>query len=289
MNIENIYHDYSKTPPTIDEFLDDNYYLGVIGKTIFPFWREKLREIFPTPVHTKYPIVILSGSIGTGKSTFARILEEYMKCRILCLSDPYKSIGLLPGESIKFTFSDKSSIEDGYFTKVIRAWESLSPFFKEMEESGKIGIINQVEYDGIESNPIVYNFLGVDFSEDNGDYNSLKDIIDKWDSRFGPISQYFGSFILDSCTVDNIPLKDKAFIINANQWEVRDGLGIYGNKGWFKVYLGDDSNSQFIIDEDHPLTGGMDQERTIDVPEELRNNFRFDLRKSLRDIAGINI
>jgi hypothetical protein len=64
---------YEETPPTIDEFLNSDYYMGDItneGKAIYPYWKEFLREMYKTPFYefddvTK--IIILSGSTGTGK------------------------------------------------------------------------------------------------------------------------------------------------------------------------------------------------------------------------------
>ena len=41
--------DYELPPPYIDQFLEDPYFLGHIGQTIYPFWREKLRQVHPSP------------------------------------------------------------------------------------------------------------------------------------------------------------------------------------------------------------------------------------------------
>jgi hypothetical protein len=53
-------------PPTIDEFLDSEEYLGGIIN-IYPFWREVLRKVHPSPFYSPYRELALSGSTGGGK------------------------------------------------------------------------------------------------------------------------------------------------------------------------------------------------------------------------------
>jgi len=63
---------YIETPPTISEFISNDYYLGASlngGGSVFPFWREQLLDIYPTPFYetNKYKVVLLSGATGIGK------------------------------------------------------------------------------------------------------------------------------------------------------------------------------------------------------------------------------
>ena len=63
---------YSETPPTIHQFITDEYFLGSSlngGDAVFPFWKEQLVDIYPTPFYetNKYKIVLLSGATGIGK------------------------------------------------------------------------------------------------------------------------------------------------------------------------------------------------------------------------------
>ena len=51
-------------PPTIDEFLDSKYYLGALGLTVYPFWRKRLRELYPNNITTSSTYVCLYGCIG---------------------------------------------------------------------------------------------------------------------------------------------------------------------------------------------------------------------------------
>ena len=55
-------------PVSIDEFLVE-YYMGNSAKFIYPIWKENLREIFD--YKNGIQEVILSGAVGTGKTTVA--------------------------------------------------------------------------------------------------------------------------------------------------------------------------------------------------------------------------
>lgn len=98
--------DFDEVPVTIETFLHDREYLGNAlydkeGKfTLFPYWEEKLKEIFPTNVDTKYNTIVFTGAIGLGKSTIAVICLLYMLYRLLCLKDPYLYYGLQPIDKI---------------------------------------------------------------------------------------------------------------------------------------------------------------------------------------------
>ena len=63
---------YTETPPTIQEFISNDYYLGQSlngGESVFPYWKKQLVDIFPTPFYetNKYKVILLSGATGIGK------------------------------------------------------------------------------------------------------------------------------------------------------------------------------------------------------------------------------
>lgn len=105
-----IYNDYEEIPVTIEEFLKNPAYLGAglintEGKfTVFPYWMDVLKKLFPTNIDTAYNTLILSGAIGLGKSFVAVIAILYMLYRMLCLKDPYLHYGLQPIDKITFSF-----------------------------------------------------------------------------------------------------------------------------------------------------------------------------------------
>ena len=296
---------YEVAPPTIEQFLNGEEYLKrIFYEHLFPFWVEKLKEIFPNQIETRYPVVVLKGGYGTGKTTVARIIAEYNKCRILSLSDPNKILGINSGDSIEFKYINRlSSLAKECFLDVLDESEETSPFFNKMKESGKEKFIEQItggmdieELGGSET-ALFYSFSEIDFSKDKNALERLLSEANKWKSKFGSISKYFGGFVIDAtssecdCVVEKFQdlFGDKVLVINTNQWVVREELGLFGKEGWFKVYTGDGVNPPFIVDDSHPVTDEMSSERVIEVPEELRPNFKADLEKSLKYLAGVSL
>ncbi len=108
------YSDFEEIPVDIMTFISDERYLGrglwikdeFTGErkcTVFPYWIEKLQEIFPDNITTRYNTVILTGSIGLGKSFIAVVCQLYLLYRMLCLKDPYTYYGLQPIDKITFS------------------------------------------------------------------------------------------------------------------------------------------------------------------------------------------
>ena len=101
--------DYREVPVDIETFLKDPTYLGKglvneEGKfTVFPYWVDTLKKLFPNNIDTTYNTLILSGAIGLGKSFVAVIAMLYLLYRMLCLKDPYLHYGLQPIDKITFS------------------------------------------------------------------------------------------------------------------------------------------------------------------------------------------
>ena len=113
--LENLkYADFEEIPVDIMTFISEDRYLGrglyIIDEytgerkcTVFPYWLEKLQDIFPDNLTTKYNTLILTGSIGLGKSFIAVICQLYLLYRMMCLKDPYTYYGLQPIDKITFS------------------------------------------------------------------------------------------------------------------------------------------------------------------------------------------
>lgn len=102
--------DFKEQPVDIITFIKDRQYLGDAwhapgGKCkLFPYWEEKLKELFPDNVTTSVNTFILSGARGLGKSEIAVTCCLYMMHRLMCLRNPYEYLNLKPTEKIAFSF-----------------------------------------------------------------------------------------------------------------------------------------------------------------------------------------
>lgn len=296
---------YEKMPVSIDQFLDDPYYLGSISKNLYPFWRKVLRDVFPTPIHTSTPILVFTGAIGTGKSTAVRFMFEYMKHRLDCLRNPYDTLGFVMGKNLKFSFFHKTGqLAQTDFIDVMDSWEELSPYFKECYENGRLGYIEQVcdsvrSNNNIGSDTICFNYSELNFIPYDRAHEKLDQGLKRWSSRFEMFINYFGLVVIDTSAqnddsiaddfIANNPYGDKVRAIYTNRWLVREHLHYYGQKGWFKVYCGDAIRSPFIVSESNPITPEMDPDRVLEVPMECYADFKFDLVTALQDIGGISV
>lgn len=298
---------YKTMPVDIITFLDDPYYMGAVSKNLYPFWREILIKIFPTPLHTAYPILVFTGAIGTGKSTAVRFMAEYMKHRIMCLRNPHDTFQLVPGKNLKFSFFHKTStLAQTDFLDVMYDWELLSPYFKELHDQGRLDKIEQVgdsirTNTGIGSDVLFYNLSELNFIPFESAHAKLDQALKRWSSRFDRFINYFGMVIIDTSSqgddsiaddfIANNPYGEKVLAIHTCKWNVRKHLNYYGNKGWFKVFIGDSTHQPFIVKPEvgKVITSDMDQDRVIEVPEECRADFEFDLITALQDQAGVSV
>lgn len=141
-----IYADYKEIPVDIDTFLHDPRYLGKglvddEGRfTVFPYWEKKLKELFPNNLDTIYNNVILTGSIGTGKTLFSVVCMLYMLYRMLCLKDPYKHYGLQPIDLITFSFMNitKDAAKGVGWNKCQQLLQSSSWFMERGQVTGSL-------------------------------------------------------------------------------------------------------------------------------------------------------
>lgn len=142
--------DWEEIPVDISTFLHDKRYLGNAlydpeGKfTLFPYWEEKLKEIFPTNITTRYNTLIFTGAIGLGKSTVAVICLLYLLYRLLCLRDPYLYYGLQPIDKISISLMN-ITIENAKGVALDKMNQMLlsSEWFM---QHGKMSGISNLEY-----------------------------------------------------------------------------------------------------------------------------------------------
>ena len=137
------YSDYEEIPVDIDTFLDDPQYLGqglwvtdeYTGDrrcTVFPYWREVLKKIFPDNTTTTVNTVILAGAIGIGKTFCGVLIQLYLLYRMLCLKDPYSAFGMQPIDKITFSMMNITiEAAEGVGWSKLQELIQSSPWFME--------------------------------------------------------------------------------------------------------------------------------------------------------------
>ena len=84
--------DYLQRPPTIEEFIDDDYYLGASlvrtadNEGLWPDWRDWLQE--NANLESFLHELVITGAIGTGKTFVLVTLLLYRICLCTYLRDP---------------------------------------------------------------------------------------------------------------------------------------------------------------------------------------------------------
>lgn len=322
------YADFDEIPVDINTFMHDPNYLGKAlidaeGRfTVFPYWEEKLKEIFPDNLLTNYNTVIFTGSIGIGKSTIAVIIMLYLLYRMLCLKDPYLYYGLQPIDKISFSFmninlENAKGVAMDKFHQMILA----SPWF--LEHGEVAGTVN-LEYRpnkhieciaGSNNNHVIGRAIFCSM-EDEVNFSGLKDVerakkkelklISQIDARMK--SRYLrGNYLpcvhliisskdsdqsfLDSYIAMKKEQESKTtLVVDEPQWIV-DTRKVSGK--WFWVAIG----NRFLANELVPLDAteeDLDKYRNkgyelLQVPLAYLEDFQTNIDGALADIAGRSI
>ena len=90
---------YALLPVDIRTFVEGEGFLNRRG-VLFPAVMEELRELNSG----KYDEAVLTGAIGTGKSTIALFTTAYQLYVLSCLKDPHRLFSLDPASEIVFAF-----------------------------------------------------------------------------------------------------------------------------------------------------------------------------------------
>lgn len=97
---------YHSKPVSIEQFLEDPYYLGDSCDTLWPELRNDVCELFNAP----YREAILTGGIGVGKTFVLSIAICRVLYELSCLINPQKTFGLSSGTEIVIPLISKNLI-----------------------------------------------------------------------------------------------------------------------------------------------------------------------------------
>jgi len=330
-DLKKIFSTYAKTngyeeiPPTIIEFINDDYYLGQSFKSsLFPFWKKKLVEIYPTPFpeHNLKKLIIMDSATGTGKSTSATIMFLYDLARLLCLEDPQGHYRLQKSAKIVGVLmnSTKDAVEQVNYDPLISLIRR-SPFFvSKFNNSTKTSLfVKNIDITTTTRKRGLVGLNAITFLVDEiARYDSIqkglaKELVtealnrvnsrfllggDRWPSCPSIISSADtdGSIIADLMKMakgGELGIDpDKIQRIQAARYEVKAGVTDYSGKT-FKVFLGNMTAEPFMIKtpEDLEMAKKLasDPKEIREVPVEHLPEFSIDIYSGIRDVMGISI
>lgn len=148
---------FIKLPPTIREFVTDPYYLGNTygnGK-LYAYWLPVLEDIFPDAISTRYTNIVLTGCLGSGKSTISRLISLYLLCRLDHLKD-FSFFKLAGGKNLVFSFFHTTT--ETVFNTFINPLDVIkedSPYFTN-------GMLNRPSLDMVADTPRGKGPIGLD-------------------------------------------------------------------------------------------------------------------------------
>lgn len=317
--------DYEEIPVSITRFICDEEYLGKStenGNGIYPYWREKLKEIFD-PV-TDYEEIVLTGAIGIGKTRISVICLCYLLYRLMCLRNPKKYFNILNTDKITIFFLNITlTLAEGVGYKTMHQFLLNSPWFmKRGSTQGRTNIrylppkdieitfgskgehalgqqvfcamMDEIDFKGSG----IKGQSALDMSNKIMDaYNTIKGRIT---SRFIKAGVLYGKiFLVSSKKSEHDFLEayvakmrnDTMLVVDEAQWVIKP-KGTFSEQT-FPVAVGNRSLKSMVLPDDtteEQLKGYIQQGyRIIHVPINYAHEFKLDIHKALMDKAGISL
>lgn len=302
-------HGYYMIPPSIQQLISDDYFLGSkdffdSGNVVFDFWKNDFfPAVFPSPVLTSKPYLILSGAIGIGKSTVSRICLAETYARLVCMRNPSITLGLAPKplSAVIFHRSEDTAVIEfkRWFERDVMR---LSPFFRDTRNDNlnfKIITSGPRGSGGLGSDVIFFIMGEINFWDNQENARSrLQTALGRFKSRFSNESlELAGQFIVDSSAKGNSDCTEW-FLENTDprrtwnckpaHYEVRPEMYRESRGRTFKVFTGNGKYPPQIIPIDHKPDPTLDPDKIIEVPMQLLADYKANIIKSLQDFSGVS-
>jgi hypothetical protein len=313
---------YKRKPVDIRTFVCDPYYLDM-DEEIYPAVMDEL-EIMNSGL---YQEVVLTGGIGSAKTTCALISTCYQLYLLSCLKNPHLMYGLQRSSEILFVFQ---SINKKVSTSSYNRFKSMveeSKYFAEhfpfnRDLSSKLVFPNRIEVvpiSGAETAAIGQNVMGGMIDElnymqvtqkskqsaDGGTYDQAvalyNSIARRRKSRFMSHGKMPGLLCLVSSK--RYPGQFTDLKEEESQRELKKTgmttIYVYDKRVWdvkpegsftgerFWVFIGDESRKP-RIEDDPSRVRDVDRHLLMQIPVEFLEDFRKDIINALREIAGVS-
>lgn len=327
---EALYADFEEIPVSFERFVTDRHYLGNSwlddnnNLTMWPVWQNIGQDLFPIPFRSPYSTLLLQGSTGAGKTSFAvNAVAAYYLHIILCLRNPHEYFDLAAQKNLVFAFLN-------IVTKTIaykNAWGMLhkaliaSPWFMERgyKTEGRrpewVCTTKPIELlYGNEASQIVGLDIFLCFMDEIS-FARIRNVkaaleraeevfnaaIERMESRFTKFGGIFEGFMImasskrtDMAAMEVFERKlmtgvygKKVYRVDKPRWEMLP-KGTYSGVT-FPVAVGDKFKPSQVITENEVEEFTKAGYRIIRPPIETYDRFDKSLQTALTNIAGISV
>ena len=323
------YSEYREIPVDIETFLTDDRYLGQAWKDsagkskLYPFWLERLKEIFPDNTTTNYNTLLESGARGIGKSEVAcGCVGAYLMHRVMCLKNPLEFYRLKQTEKICFAFMNiKLALAEEIAISKFQKTIQMSPWFMNKGRMTSfhgnpywippepIQIIIGSQSDDVIGQPIFFAFFDeISFIRNQDIDKQKKKAKDMIDTAIGGMFTRFihngknptmlvvasskrseQSFMEEYIKTLSKTEGNSTFVVDKPVWEVKP-KGTYSDE-IFYVGLGNKYLENLVIPDNDINNLHLYKERgykIIEVPVDFKAKFLEDIDRNLCDFAGIS-
>lgn len=292
-----------------------------------PFYLGKESEIYPEVMHHfiemnngEYDEAVLTGGIGSGKTTLALYSNAYQLYRISCMANPQATFGLDSSSEIKMIFqslrkSTATKVDFERFATMIKKspyFNEVFPFDKNLTSVLKFPKRIEVEpVSGAETASIGQNIFGgiideINFmsivensknSIDGGVYNQAVELYNsiarRRKTRF---MQAGGTMPGLLCVVSSKRIPGEFTDKKMEEAITNPRIYVYDKRVWeikpqafcgetFRIFVGDESRRPKILDTNEKVSD-TDLALIDHIPIEFSQEFSEDITKAIRDIAG---
>lgn len=322
---ELMYEEYDEIPVDIETFITDDNYMGQAWKDaegklkLYPYWLDRLKELFSTSTDVSVNNFIESGARGLGKSEIACLCCAYLMYRVMCLKNPLEFYHLKPTEKICFAlmnitkdlvkaialdkFQKSIQMSPWFMSKGRMTTFENEPFWVPPEP---IDLIMGSQPNHVIGLPIYFAFFDeIDFIK-NQDIDKQKKIaMNMIDTAIGGMKTRFvhkgknptllilasskrsdKSFLEEHMKKKLSSEHENVIIVDEAVWTVKP-KGTYSDKT-FKVALGNKFLQSKVLEDNEDLNLYWRRGyKILDVPVDFKANFLDDIERALCDYAGI--
>lgn len=308
---------YRWKPVGVREFICSKEFLNKESE-IYPAVLDEAEELNSG----QYVEAVMTGGIGSGKTTLALYTNAYQLYLLSCMRSPHKLYGLDPSSEILLIFqSITKALAQGVDYKRFRSMIEGSVYFQrffafDKHLESKLVFPNRIEVvpvSGAETAAIGQNVMGGLIDElnymavvekskasvDKGTYDQAvavyNSISRRRKSRFMEDGKMPGILCLVSSKKYPGQFTDQKmaeaakdptiFVYDKRVWDIKpDG---FGKHGYFHVFAGDTTRKPRLL-EDEETVPVEDRHMIVSIPTEFKLEFEKDIINALREIAGVS-